>query len=63
MFAPELGTLVQGRNIDQLYNGVLSMQDLHKGFGALEMWLEATEVNYYQPKIDICALINVSLGT
>jgi len=43
MFAPDLGFLVQGPNIDQPYNGFLLSIELHKRFGILQLWFEATD--------------------
>jgi len=45
MFAPDLGSLVHGYNIDRPHNGLLLAMDLHKSFGALLVWFEATDVS------------------
>src|SRR5437764_2436180 len=46
MFAPDLGSRVNGPITDNPYNSILMTKDLHHRFGTLDIWFEATEVSY-----------------
>ncbi len=46
MFAPELWSRVNGPSIDNPYNGILLIEELHYRFGRLDIWFEVTEVSY-----------------
>jgi hypothetical protein len=50
MFAPDLGSLVLGEEIDRPHNGLFLTRDRHIDFGAPKIWLEETEVHNYDPK-------------
>jgi hypothetical protein len=59
MFAPDLGSLVQGPNIDQPYNGLLLSIELHKRFRILQLWFEATDVSQI-PSIQMKVLTDLT---
>ena len=45
IFAPGVHAALDGQLIDSAYNGILLTMDLHKLFGQLGIWFEATEVS------------------
>ena len=45
IFAPGVHAALDGQLIDNEYNGILLTMALHKRFGKLGLWFEATEVS------------------
>jgi hypothetical protein len=54
MFAPQLGSLVLGIEIDKPHNGIFLSKDRHADFGAFKLWFEETAVSsHYLKGLDL----------
>jgi len=51
MFAPQLGSLVLGIEIDKPHNGIFLSKDRHADFGAFKLWFEETAVSSHYLKV------------